>query len=75
MGGKNTEIFWDGIGITDSTDRRFSTDISGSLSNQTIKKRAERRRQKLRAELVREQIESMHRAPTRLQAFIARFVK
>lgn len=75
MRGESTEVSWDRIGITDATDRRFMTNTVGSLSNPSIKKRAERRRQKLRAELVREQIESMNRAPTLLQALIARFIK
>ena len=75
MSGENTGIPWNRIGTTDSIDRRFSTDISGTLSNLSIKKRAERRRQKLRAELVREQLESMNRAPTLLQALVARFIK
>ena len=52
MGGESTEISWDRIGITDATDRRFSANTSGALSNLSIKQRAERRRQKLRAELV-----------------------
>ena len=75
MSGENTGISWDRIDITDSIDGRFSTDISGTLSNLSIKKRAQRRRQKLRAELVREQIETMNRAPTLLQALVARFIK
>ena len=75
MSGENTEISRDRIDITDSTDRRFSTDISGTLLNLSIKQRSERRRQKLRAELAREHIESMNRAPTLLQALIARFIK
>lgn len=75
MKGESTEISWDRIGITDATDRRFSANTSGALSNLSIKQRAERRRQKLRAELVREQIESMNRAPTLLQALIARIIK
>ena len=75
MSAENTELSWNRIDTTDSTDRRFVTDASGTLSNLSIKKRAERRRQKLRAELVREQLESMNRTPTRLQALIARFIK
>jgi hypothetical protein len=75
MRGESTDISWDRIGIIDATDRRFMTNTSGSLSNHSIRKRAERRRQELRAELVREQIESMNRAPTLLQALIARFLK
>lgn len=75
MRGESTEISWDRIGITDATDRRFSANTCGALSNLSIKQRAERRRQKLRAELVREQIESMNRAPTLLQALIARIIK
>ena len=72
MSAENTGVSWHRI---DTTDRRFITDASGTLSNLSIKKRAERRRQKLRAELVREQLESMNRAPTLLQAFVARFIK
>ena len=75
MSGRNTDISWDGIDVTGSTDRRFVTDFSGATSNLSIKKRAERRRQKLRAELMREQVESLNRAPTLLQAFVARFIK
>jgi hypothetical protein len=63
------------IDITDYADGRFMTDISGSLSNLSIKKRAERKRQKQRAELVREQIESMNRKPTLLQALVAKFIR
>ena len=75
MSAENTGVSWDRIDTTDSTDRRFITDASGTLSNLSIKKRAARRRQKLRAELVRDQLESMNRAPTRLQTLIARFIK
>lgn len=75
MRGESTEISWDRIGITDATDRRFRANTSGALSNLSIKQRAERRRQKLRAELVREQIECMNRAPTLLQALVARIIK
>lgn len=72
---ESTEISWDGIDITDSTDRRFMANTAGTLTNLSIKKRAARRRQELRAELVREQIESMNRAPTLLQALVARLIK
>ena len=75
MSAENSGISWDRIDTTDYTDRRFISNASATLANLSIKKRAERRRQKLRAELVREQLESMNRAPTRLQALIARFIK
>ena len=75
MSAENTEISWDRIHVSDSIERRFVTDLSGTVSNLSIKKRAERRRQKLRAELVREHLESMQRAPTFLQALIARLIK
>ena len=72
---ESTEMSWDGIDIADSTDRRFIANTAGTLTNLSIKKRAARRRQELRAELVREQIESMNRAPTLLQALVARLIK
>ena len=75
MSGENNEMYWDSIDIGGSTGRRFTTSTSGTLSNLSIKERAERRRQKLRAELVREHMESMNRAPTLLQALIARLIK
>ena len=75
MSGENTEIAWDRNYINGSADRRSITDVSGTLSNLSIKKRAERRRQMRRAELVREHLESMNRTPTLLQTLIARLIK
>ena len=75
MSGENTELSWDEINLIDSTDRNLITDISQTLSSLSSKQRAERRRQKLRAELVREHIEDRKRRPTFLQAFAARFIK
>lgn len=75
MSRESTEVSWDRIEVSDSINRRLVTDTSGTLSNLSIKKRAERRRQKQRAELVREHMESMNRAPTLLQTLIARLIK
>ena len=75
MSDENTEMTWDKIDLTDPADRSLITDISETLANLSTKKRAERKRQKLREELVREHIENRNRAPTFLQALAARFVK
>ena len=75
MSDENTEMTWDKIDLTDPADRSLITDISETLANLSTKKRAERKRKKLREELVREHIENRNRAPTFLQALAARFVK
>ena len=75
MSEKNTDIAWDEIDMTSPTDHRFITDISETLSNLSAGKRAERRRQKLRAELVREHIENRNRAPGLLQGLVNRFTR
>ena len=72
---EHSEITWDKIELTDPTDRSLITDISETLANLSAKKRAERKRQKLRDELVREYIENRNRRPTLLQAVAARFLK
>ncbi len=75
MRGENTGISWGRIDTADSTDRRSIPYNSATQSNLSIKKRVERKRQMLRAELDREHIESMNRAPTLLQSLVARFFK
>lgn len=75
MSRESTEVSWNRFDVSGSTNRRLVTDASGTLSNLSIKKRAERRRQKQRADLVRQHMESMNRAPTLLQTLIARLIK
>lgn len=75
MGGETTETDWGSLDLTDTTDRRLITDISDAFSNLGGKKRAERRQQKLRQELVREHIENRKRPPTLLQSFAEKLLK
>ena len=75
MSGETTETDWESLDLTDTTDRSLITDISDAFSNLAGKKRAERRQQKLRAELVREHIENRKRPPTLLQAFAEKLLK
>ncbi len=75
MSGENTDLSWDEINSIDSTDRSLITDISQTLSNLSGKRRAERRRQKLRDELVREHIENRRRKPTFAQSLAFWFTK
>ena len=72
MSGDTTETSWNKLDLTDPTDRSLITDISGALSMLSSEKRAERKRQKLRDELVREYIENKNRAPTLLQSLLDR---
>ena len=75
MRGESSAISRDRIDMSDAADRRSITDISATRSNLSIKKRAERRRQRQRAALVREHMQSMNPAPSRLQALLARLFK
>ncbi len=75
MSGETSETDWESLDLTDPTDRSLITDISDTFSNLAGKKRAERRRQKLREELVREHIENRKQAPTLLQSFAEKLLK
>ena len=72
MSAENTELSWDEV---DSGDRSLMTDISLTLSDLSGKNRAERRRQKLRDELVREYIQNRRRRPTFLQSLATRLFR
>lgn len=52
---------WEGIELTDHTDRSLITDISRSLNYMSGESRAKRQRQKLLETLVREHIEDKRR--------------
>ncbi|MDJ0777026.1 MAG: hypothetical protein QNJ85_04115 [Gammaproteobacteria bacterium] len=75
MSGDNTGLSWDGLDVTDDSERRYTTDVSVTLSNLSTRKRAQRRRRELRAQLVREHMESTRRTPTLLQSLLARFAR
>lgn len=75
MSADNTGLSRDGIDASDDSERRYTTDVSVTLSNLSTRKRAQRRRRELRAQLVREHMESTRRAPTFLQSLRARFAR
>ena len=75
MNGETTETDWENLDVEDRTDRSLITDITDTFSNLSGEKRAERRRQKLREELVREHIENKKRAPTLLQSLAGKLFK
>ena len=58
MSSDATNTDWENQDLTDSTDRSLITDISETLAYMSSEKRALRRSQKLREELVREHIET-----------------
>lgn len=53
---------WEGIELTDHTDRSLTTDISRSLNYMSGESRAKRQRQKLLETLAREHIEDKRRS-------------
>ena len=69
MSGENAEV---SLGAIDLTGRGLIADISDTLSSLSADKRAERRRQKLRDELVRDYIDRKNPPPSFLQALATR---
>ena len=61
MSGQTTEVNWSDSNLADLSDRGLVSDIVNMLSG---RRRAERRRQRLREELVREYIESNSGTPS-----------
>lgn len=58
MGGKTTDTDWEDFDVIEHTDRNLITAISATLACMSGKNRAKRWKQKIREELVREQIEN-----------------
>jgi hypothetical protein len=56
------------LDITDTTGRSLMTDISESLFYLSAENRSNRKKEKLRQELVREHIESQKQTPSLLQS-------
>ena len=75
MSGDTTNTDWKNSDLTDSTDRSLITDISETLAYMSSEKRAIRRRQKLREELVREYIESKEQTESSLKSWFRKLLK
>ncbi len=75
MSGDATEPDWGNLDFTDHTDRSFITDISDTLGYLSGENRAQRRKQKLREELVHEHIENTKQAPSPLQSLVNKLIK
>ena len=70
MSGDTTDTDWQSQDFMDSTDRSLITDISETLAYMSSEKRALRRSQKLREELVREHIETRKKTQSTLGSSI-----
>jgi len=75
MSGDATEKNWGNPDSSKSASRGLLTDIADSLSYLSGENRAERRRQKLRKDLVREYIEDSEQPPSLLQSVVSKLVK
>jgi hypothetical protein len=68
MPGYETISIGENIDMTDTTGRSLMTDISESLFYLSSENRSNRKKEKLRQELVREHIESQKQTPSLLQS-------
>ena len=65
-----TETDWDNLDVIDRTDRGLITDISESFAYLSNQSRSQRKKQRLRNELVRAHIEQQIQAPSILQSLV-----
>ena len=70
-----TDTDWSNLDFTDHTNRSLITDISKTLTNMSGENRAKRRRQKLRAELVREHIGNKKQSPKSLKSLFMHLLR
>ena len=70
MTADDTDSDWGDLDVTDRTDRSLITDISETIAYLSIESREQRRKQKLREELVRAHIEQQIQAPSILQSLV-----
>lgn len=75
MSSDTTNTDWESQDLTDSTDRSLITDISETLAYMSKEKRALRRSQKLREELVREHLENGKKKQSSLGSSIRKLFK
>lgn len=68
MPGYETISVGENTDMTDTTDRSLMTDISESLFYLSSENRSNRKKEKLRQELVREHIENQKQTPSLLQS-------
>ena len=68
MPGYETISVGENLDITDTTGRSLMTDISESLFYLSSENRSNRKKEKLRQELVREHIENQKQTPSLLQS-------
>lgn len=66
----DTDTDWGDLDVTDRTDRSLITDISQTFAYLSPENRANRRKQKLREELVRAHFEQQLQAPSILQSLV-----
>lgn len=75
MSSDTTNTDWESQDLTDATDRSLITDISETLAYMSREKRALRRSQKLREELVREHLENSKKTQSTLGSSIRNLFK
>ncbi len=75
MTADDTDPDWGDLDITDSTDRSLITDISETFAYLSPENRAQRRKQKLRVELVRAHIEQQIQAPSMLKSIVNKLTR
>ncbi|MCP4333995.1 MAG: hypothetical protein GY785_15155 [Gammaproteobacteria bacterium] len=75
MTGDESDTDWGDLSITDGTDRNLITDISESFAYLSNEGRVQRRKQKLRNELVRAHIEQQIQAPSILQSLVNKLTR
>ena len=72
MTGDETDTDWDNLDVMDKTDRSLITDISESFAYLSNESRVQRKKQRLREELVRAHIEQQIQAPSILQSLVSK---
>jgi len=75
MTADETDTDWGDLDVTGRTERSLITDISETFAYLSPQNRANRRKQKLREELVRAHIEQQIQAPSILQSFVDKLTK
>ena len=75
MTADETDTDWGDLDVTGRTERSLITDISETFAYLSPQNRANRKKQKLREELVRAHIEQQIQAPSILQSFVDKLTK
>ena len=74
MNADASEKYWQESELADQGPRGLLTELAESLSYLSSESRAERKKQKLRADLVREYIEDDKQSPSLLQTVVGKLV-